>query len=138
MPQGILVGLFKVGQTFENRYGFLVAHAVAILCVILSFQDGRQDLTQVRMEARIWACELIKTLPLRHTPLSPMASGLPKIVSWSYLISPVAPTCTLLRSRDPLEHPPCLLLPSPTHPQASQTDRGRRITDRGHRTPPTA
>lgn len=69
-------------------------------------------------------------LPLRHTPLSPTASGLPEIGSRSYLISPVAPTCAPLRSRDPLEHPSCLLLPFPPHPQASQTDRGRRITDR--------
>lgn len=121
LPQGILVGLL---QTSGDLWFFATA-CCAILCVILSFQDGRQDLTQVRMEPASSS-----RLPLRHTSLSPTASGLPKIGSRSYLISPVAPTCAPLRSRDPLEHPSCLLLPFPPHPQASQTDRGRRITDR--------
>lgn len=64
LPQGILVGLL---QTSGDLWFFATA-CCAILCVILSFQDGRQDLTQVRMEARIWACELIKTSTAPHTP----------------------------------------------------------------------
>lgn len=60
LPQDILVGLL---QTSGDLWFFATA-----CCVILSFQDGRQDLTQVRMEARIWACELIKTSTVPHTP----------------------------------------------------------------------
>lgn len=116
------------------------------LCVILSCWGWKPGPYTHQDRSRSLAlCALSKHSSAAPQHHSPIVSRFPEAVSQSYQspqlwasVSLIAPTCAPVQSRAPLEHPPSLPLPFPTHQQASQTDRGRRNNRQGHRTPPTA